>query len=142
MAVSGRKPKPRGQAVNRSKPTHEWTEVPDTLFMNAPPLPEVRGNGQEWKERALHKWAVWSTMPHCVLWTESDWQFAIDTLELVSQFYSGKPSTMLATEIRNREKVMGTTVEYRRDLRIRYVDSVADEKPDEPVTRLDDYRDL
>jgi hypothetical protein len=35
--------------------------------------------------------------------------------------YTGGPIG-LATELRNREKVLGTTIDSRRDLRIRYTD--------------------
>jgi len=58
-------------------------------------------------------------MPHAKLWKASDWRFALDTLELAAQFYDGGP-VALATELRNREKVLGTTLDFRRDLRIRY----------------------
>jgi hypothetical protein len=44
------------------------------------------------------------------------------------------------TELRNREKVMGTTHDYRRALRIRYVAPSA--RAPAPVTQLDDFRNL
>ncbi|HVM13619.1 MAG TPA: hypothetical protein VM287_04735 [Egibacteraceae bacterium] len=77
-------------------------------------------------------------MPHCRLWRDSDWQFALDTALIAAEFHMG--DTRTATELRNREKVLGTTVDFRRDLRIRYVEP--DEGPTAEVTRLDDYRDL
>lgn len=104
-----------------------------------PELPKRRGG---WSERARRKWAAWSSMPHCRLWGEAEWEFAIDSLEIAARFYAGdRPA---ATELRNREKQLGTTADYRRDLRIRYVDPDAqDEERDEPagVTQLSDYRD-
>ena len=45
----------------------------------------------------------------------------------------------LAAELRNREKVMGTTLDYRRDIRVRYVAPKAEPAK---VVRLDDYQDL
>jgi hypothetical protein len=78
-------------------------------------------------------------MPHCVLWSEADWVFAEHTARLVAAFDSG--DLRLATEIRNRERVLGTTHDFRRDLRIRYVKAVAGE-PGPKVTRMSDYRDL
>jgi hypothetical protein len=39
--------------------------------------------------------------------------------------------------LRNREKVLGTTIDSRRDLRIRYTEPASS-----PVTNLDQYRDL
>lgn len=78
-------------------------------------------------------------MPHCVLWGEAEWDFAVDALELHARFLEG--STPAAVELRNREKVLGTTADYRRDLRIRYVEP----KPETVganVTSIDDYRDI
>ncbi len=140
MAVPGTKPKPAGQARNRNKPTHDWTEVPDVAFAGGPKLPTKMPNGLPWPASTRRWWAVVSSMPHCSLWSASDWEFAFDTALLKAQFHA-EGGTGLATEIRNRERVLGTTADYRRDLRIRYVEAVeADGAPD--VTRLDDYRDL
>jgi hypothetical protein len=52
------------------------------------------------------------------------------------------PTNALATEIRNRERVLGTTADFRRDLRIRYVDAKPAAPTGENVTSMDDYRDL
>ena len=78
-------------------------------------------------------------MPQCRLWAASDWQFAITTALVADMAY--RDSNAAATELRNRERVLGTTMEYRRDLRIRYVDGPA-EQPAPEVTALDDYRNL
>jgi hypothetical protein len=70
-------------------------------------------------------------MPHCVSWTATDWQFAVETALLKHYFWTdaagGEVKTTAATEIRRREDNMGTTEESRRKLRIRYVD-VPDEE--------------
>ena len=79
-------------------------------------------------------------MPHCTLWGPAEWDFALDAIELAAQFHEG--DTRVATELRNREKVLGTTGDFRRDLRIRYVDPKAEVSTGENVTSLDDYRDL
>ena len=55
------------------------------------------------------------------------------------QRYTGGPIG-LATELRNREKVLGTTIDSRRDLRIRYTEPAS--SPPAGVTNLDQYRDL
>jgi hypothetical protein len=47
-----------------------------------------------------------------------------------------------ATELRNREKILGTTFDYRRSLRIRYVDHPAETGADAEVVSLDTFRDL
>jgi hypothetical protein len=76
-------------------------------------------------------------MPHASLWTEADWQFALDTAEVAAAFHDG--DTKMAVELRQREKILGTTLDARRDLRIRYVEP----RPEEEragVTAIADYR--
>lgn len=111
-----------------------------TPFAGGPDLPPCRWNGQPWSESAQRTWAAWAGMPHCVLWQASDWSFALATLELAARFRDGG-GTGLATELRNREKVLGTTLDFRRGLRIRYVEPGAAATP-ASVTSLDLYRDL
>ena len=138
MPVTGRKPKPAGQAVNRAKPTHEWTDVVDVPFDAAPELPEKRPNGADWPGATRRWYAAVSTMPHCKLWSPSDWVFVEHTARLVAAFDEGDYKQ--ATEIRQREKKLGMTADDRRDLRIRYVDALPETSAE--VTNLDDYRDL
>lgn len=148
MPVTGRKPKPDGQARNRNAPTHDWTEVVDEPYAGPrPELPETRTvmaqfGPQEVPLRAMTSvwWESTSTMPHCILWTPSDWSFALTTALVADAAFSGGVGA--ATELRNREKVLGTTVDYRRDLRIRYIDPAAEKATPAEVVTLDDYRDL
>ncbi len=149
MPVSGRKAKPEGQARHRVKPTHDWIEVVDEPYTGErPTLPKSRTISTPFgpKQVALRGmtktwWDAVSTMPHCILWTPSDWTFALTTAMVADAAFSGGVGA--ATELRNRERVLGTTVDYRRDLRIRYVSPAADDgEAPSGVTRLDDYRDL
>jgi len=76
-------------------------------------------------------------MPHTTLWSETDWQFAVESLHVAAMAIES-PDPRWYTELRQREKIMGTTFDARRDLRIRYVDPP---KPDErEVVTLDAYR--
>jgi hypothetical protein len=75
-------------------------------------------------------------MPHCVLWDEEDWQFAIDTAFVAAKFHGG--DIKAATELRQREKIMGTTMDARRDQRIRYVEPTV-EMP-AGITALEEYK--
>lgn len=140
MPVTGRKAKPEGEARHRGKPTYEWTDIDDVAFTGGPKLPRTRANGQPWMKRTKDKWAAWSSMPHCTLWGPAEWDFALDAIELAAQFHAGDEK--VATELRNREKVLGTTHDYRRDLRIRYVEPKPDNDTPASVTKMDDYRDL
>lgn len=138
MPITGRKPKPQGQAVTRHKPVHDWTEVIDTPFHGGHRLPPKMPNGKPWPTQTMRWWRVISTMPHCILWSDSDWFFAEHTARLVALFDAGMVT--VAKEVRDRERVMGTTVDYRRDLRIRYIDPPAEVA--ENVVNIDDYRNL
>ncbi|CAM5742434.1 hypothetical protein MAUB1S_01521 [Mycolicibacterium aubagnense] len=141
MAIRGRKPKAVGLTRHRNPPAHAWTEVLNVPFEGAPKLPARRCNGRPWPTRTRKAWKAWSTMPHCVLWQPSDWSFALDTLELTALVHEGEPRW--AAEVRNRQRVLGTTAEFLRDMRIRYVG------PEEPgtaagatVTSMQEWCDL
>lgn len=110
----------KDQKIGRT-PNGDWTLVPDVPF-RAPKrrdLPKlvlgapVRAEVRTW-------WNTIKAMPHCVMWSESDWLFAFDTAVLKQEFYA-EPHASLAAEIRRREDQLGTTAEARRKLGIRYV---------------------
>lgn len=155
MARPGPNPKPG--AVRRNEATFSWTEVPNTPHTGTPPVrpPSRRVVVVDDKSKQVGLlaatkawWRVISAMPHCRLWLESDWLFAAETAVIVDDFYRG--DTRLAPEIRQRERAMGTTVDARMALRIRYVGPAGDDiaassstaTPREPakVARLDDRR--
>lgn len=142
MAIQGRKPKPPGETVHRNPTAYgdAWVEVENVP--NDPPrrLPRRRPNGEAWLEATQQKWQSWRRMPHTRLWTDADWQFCLDTVEIAARFHEGQVSA--AAELRARENVMGTTVSSRLGLRIRYVEP----KPEKPalaaVVNANDFRDL
>jgi len=72
-------------------------------------------------------WKDVTTLPHCALWQAGDWRFALDTARIHAAFVGGDLGR--AQELRVRERVMGTTLEARRDLRIRYVVVEAEVEP-------------
>ena len=139
MPMSGRKPKPnREQIRHRNKATADWTEIPDVPFRDGPDLPP-HPTHEDWPLATLQWWGVVRSMPHCAIWHDSDWRFAIDTAQIAAKFHSGETTT--ATELRIREKQMGTTFDALRDLRIRYVDANATVVDDEAkVAAMADYR--
>lgn len=149
LPVQGRKPTD-GPKRFRGEPTHDWVEVENVPFEGAPDLParapgQVKVDGEtvtvarEWPAQALRKWRVWSTMPHCILWNDADWEYAYDCLEVAASFLETS-AVGLATELRNREKLLGITADYRRDLRIRYVEPAAPKPALKIVT--DNFEDL
>lgn len=144
MAMAGRKPSER-PTVTRHKPTHDWTEVPKIPYDGKhPELPLTRTvlKGDEPIEIPIEKrtrdwWTALCKMPHCVLWQDSDWAFALDTAMVHAAASHGQVTAM--AELRMREKVLGTTVDARRDLRIRYVEPEA-QIAVAPVSSIDDRR--
>lgn len=127
MAIRGPKPKDPDRLHQKSR-SQGWTEVPNVRYAGkVPRLPQGRAIMVDGipKRVKLHPmtrqwWRTISRMPHCVSWAPSDWQFAITTALVADMAYRGNNAA--ATELRNREKVLGTTMESRRDLRILYVD--------------------
>jgi hypothetical protein len=145
MALPGRKPNER--SINRNQPRVDWTEVPNVPYSGeVPELPLTRtfinpkGEPQEIPiEKRTRDWfkAV-TSMPHCILWQPSDWQFCLDTAMVHASANHGSVSAM--SELRQREKIMGTTVDARRDLRIRYVDPEQEAPVLTAVPNIDERR--
>lgn len=138
MPMAG--PKQTGLPTRDRNPrVTEWKEIEAIPFKGGPRLPPQRPDDSNWPSWTRKWWSVVSAMPHCILWDDMDWRFAMETAVLVARFHEG--SMGLATEIRNREKVLGTTMDFRRDLRIKYVEPKKKELPAE-VTDIANYRDL
>lgn len=136
----------RGPAAKANKlgrtPNADWTDVPDVPFSGpSPDLPKL-ANRRKWTDLVVQWWEQVRVMPHCTLWTATDWQFAIETALMKDQFWreyaDGEMKSTAATEIRRREGVLGTTAEARRQLRIRYTPTgeASEEEPElEPVVQ-------
>jgi hypothetical protein len=90
------------------------------------------------ENRTRDWWIALCKMPHCVLWQDSDWAFALDTAMVQAAASHGQVTAM--AELRMREKVLGTTVDARRDLRIRYVDPEPETPVIAVVSQIDDRR--
>lgn len=129
MAHTG--PEPAARKLGRT-PNADWTEVEDKPFTGKPPVAlTAKVLGERVHPLVASWWKTIARMPHCKLWTEADWLYAFDTAVLKQQWYRSPATANLATEIRRREDQMGTTLEARRKLRIRYVttEPPAAEKP-------------
>lgn len=101
-------------------------------------LQTTRTIPERWPAETRRWWRAVSRMPHCALWTESDWQYALDTACVAAAFHSG--DARVAGELRQREKVLGTTQDARRDLRVRYVEPVDEGEAPAGVAVMDRYR--
>jgi len=130
MPVRGRPAKDPDQRVNRMPLQHEFQRV-----LNVPYVPtkeQARCPVAGAKTATRRWWAMVSTMPHCINWTEGEWEFARATAFIHDRFMNDRPT--LGKELRDRERVMGTTEDARRALKIRYVSAVEDE----PVGRVEE----
>lgn len=104
-------------------------------------LSSARSIPAHWPAETRRWWSAVSRMPHCSLWGGSDWQFALDSAVVAAGFHAG--DARLAGELRQREKIMGMTVDARRDLRIRYVDPEPElAAVQATVTAMDRYRSM
>lgn len=146
MGMAGRKPSDR-PTVTRHKPTVDWTDVHNRNYSGPhPELPETREVSQRdgtilelpYPQATILWWDALCKMPHCVLWQESDWAFALDTALVHAQAATGMVSA--AAEVRMREKSLGTTVDSRRDLRIRYVEPESEPVRMAIVENIDERR--
>lgn len=131
MPVAGRKANTGQPVRHRIKPVHDWIEVDGVPYEDGP------GLAGKWPAAVLRWWDVIRRMPHCVLWEEADWRFAMDTAYVYKRMIGG--SLQAATELRNREKQLGTTLDYRRDLRIRYVEPQIEAPAG--ISAIDKYRE-
>jgi len=142
MPLAGRPPSANPR--NRNTKSYEWAPVENTPFVDpSPDLPAKPGR-QRWHRETLAWWDAVRRMPHCRLWKESDWRFAIETAVLVEEFWRGELE--VAAELRLRSAKLGLTHEDRLKLRIRYTTPDTDTPvvADAPaaVARLDARRRL
>jgi hypothetical protein len=133
MPAPGPMPKPADQRVRRNKESGDWREVPNVPF-DGPALPHDVDT-----VFAARWWDKVRQMPHCALWSQSDWLFAEATAVIADAF--SKSPKEFAAELRMREKVLGLTDDDRVRLRIRYVDATPSTEGAN-VARMSDYRDL
>jgi hypothetical protein len=115
VAITG--PAPKDGKRRRNADTFQWTEVADSPFAGeSPDLPE-----QITSALVADWYSAIRRMPHCVLWSPSDWQFAVTTAFVAAECYDPEAKMHPFGELRQREAKMGVTVEDRMKLRIRYV---------------------
>src|SRR5262245_25440653 len=129
MAATG--PDPKVIKHGRTPNAGDWTDVPDVPYAGPWPidLPAKVGR-KNWHSQVREWWAELKVMPHCALWRDTDWRFALELAFIKQQFWEdlgeGKLQSTMVTEMRRREDQLGFTGEARRKLRIRYVKPEAD----------------
>ena len=109
MAITGRPPSERSR--NRNPKTYDWAPVENIPFDGPSPELPRKGGRQRWHAETRAWWEAVRRMPHCRLWTETDWRFALETAVLVEEFWRGESSR--AAELRLRSAKLGLTHEDR-----------------------------
>jgi hypothetical protein len=137
MALTGPKPKPEDQRRNQNRPNIDWIQVVDVPYTG--PVPELNGSPPAFTKRW---WSIVSRMPHCILWDDADWLFAVETAQVHTAWVRSKFGASQAIELRQREKQLGLTWENRRDLRIKYIEAAAEEQTEAPVSLADRRKEL
>jgi len=148
----------RSQVRHRNPTVADWIDVDNVPFLDGPPLRDRQTGGisvmavgaensEDWPAATVAWWRDISRMPHAKLWTEAEWRFAMDTAEIHARTMEGWRG-YTGPSLTQREKQMGVTADFRRGLRIRYVEPKA--KGDQPadgeaagnVVNMSEYRDL
>jgi hypothetical protein len=130
MPGRGPAPKPASRRARTNK-----DPVPTTTlrfeFSPQPALPSL-GEDFDWHVQTVKWWDMWGRAPQAQNFTESDWQFLIDTALMHHAMWS-KGQWTLAAEVRLRVAKFGATPEDRARLRMVFAD--ADEKDEKRAAK-------
>ncbi|HMG44982.1 MAG TPA: hypothetical protein VK611_26855 [Acidimicrobiales bacterium] len=74
-----------------------------------------------WPERTRNWWRTWADSPLAPDFTESDWEFLLDTALIHAQFWNG--DMKVASELRQRVGKFGATPEDRARLKVQFADA-------------------
>lgn len=130
MAGKGPAPKDRSKRARRN----DDGIVPVVLPFTRAEQPDLPGGGVNWPTRTREWWAKWADAAQAQIFTESDWEFLLETALLHARFWSGELSH--AGEIRLRVAKFGATPEDRQRLRMEF----AEDKPTPTPSRSDPNR--
>lgn len=127
MPRPGRAPVDDGTRRRTNSPD-EWLDVPNVPYEGPhPDLPATRWTMSKaglieipYSPQTQAWWRMVCRLPHAKLWDDGEWQYALTTAIVADNAMLG--SSAAATQLNIREKVLGTTPDYRRGLRIRYTD--------------------
>lgn len=135
MAGRGGPPKADGRRARRN--AQPETTTFESEFSEQPHLPQ----DFDWPAPTRDWWISWGIHPMAETFTESDWQFLLDTALLHAAVW-GKGDLKQLPELRLRVAKYGVTPEDRARLRIQFADANAKDKPkrSDDVTPDDDVK--
>lgn len=112
MAGRGPAPKDPDKRRRRNADPVESTVLVDDDEVRGPDLP----GGIEWPIPTLAWWQSWRRSAQAVTFTQTDWDFLVDTALLHARFWKGDAT--VAGELRLRVAKFGATPEDRARLRM------------------------
>lgn len=137
MAGTGPAPKDPGKRARRNA-----DPIPRTTLQfvpgSQPKLPE--NVGVEWHEMTRRWWKMWAESELSKMFTDTDWNFLLDTAKVHSAFWNG--SFGVAQELRVRVAKFGMTPEDRARLRIVFADADEKDAKRPPAPPSGSYGDL
>jgi hypothetical protein len=120
----GQGAKPADQRRRRNAPSTEQFEVVTADGKQyGPSLPDTH----DWPDATLAWWETWRTCALAAKFTDTDWQFLLDTAVLHADFWLG--DRKVAPELRLRVAKFGATPEDRARLKVEVGD------PEKPAVR-------
>lgn len=120
--AKGPAPKPPERRVRYGSDPTGRTTLREPAAAAQPQLP---GRQSDWPRRTREWWAVWGRSALAARFTETDWDFLLDTALLHAAFVRGEYKH--AGELRLRVAKMGATPEDRARLRIDLAPPAADD---------------
>lgn len=129
-------PKPESQKVGRTKPTHDWINLPRSGNHSSTPALPVRADDGVWSSYAAERWRqLWST-PESLMWTDAgSHDMASLYLRLLEQLNEGKITAALLAGMKDCQRQLGLTQKDKLSLRWRIVaDNFADPRFTESET--------
>ena len=113
--MAGRGPAPKG-TLSRERDQARRDALTLTVSVDGtvrgPDLPDVA----DWPSQTLAWWETWRRSPQSSTFTDTDWDFLIDTALLHADYWTG--NLAVAGELRLRAAKFGATPEDRQRLRL------------------------
>lgn len=127
MAGHGPTPKDPDKRRRRNADPVPTATLTDDDKARGPELP----GGIEWSVVTLAWWETWRNSPQATTFTETDWDFLVDTALLHARFWAGDEK--VAAELRLRVAKFGATPEDRMRLRMQIGDPSKAEQARKPA---------